>query len=80
MLASFENMGYIIFGVAAVQMLPDLCSSKSGFSVQVHWNTHLDTFFAGKGPPLSTVVIFRGNSPVKTTLLYCQWHLPGTGK
>jgi hypothetical protein len=36
MLARFANMGYLLFGAATVQMLPDLCSDKIGFTVQIH--------------------------------------------
>jgi hypothetical protein len=42
MLASFANMGYTFFGVATVQMLPDLCSNKTGFTVQIRRILHRD--------------------------------------
>jgi hypothetical protein len=45
MLASFVNMGYIIFGAATVQMLLELCSNNSGSSVQVRRNTHWAPIF-----------------------------------
>ncbi|MDR2406733.1 MAG: hypothetical protein LBE13_01265, partial [Bacteroidales bacterium] len=44
-LASFARGDYTNFGEAAVQLLPDLCSHKIGFTVQIRRITQLDPQF-----------------------------------